>query len=59
MSGFAVVIALAIAADILAGISNPSRSFAILPVLITAAVLWAAMVWRKEMRPTFRRRQAR
>jgi predicted anti-sigma-YlaC factor YlaD len=55
MSGFAVVIALAIAADILAGISNPSRSFAVLPVLITAVVLWAALVWRKELRPTFRR----
>lgn len=57
MSGFAVLIALAIAADILAGISNPSRSFAVLPLLITAVVLWAAVVWRKELKPTFRRRQ--
>jgi len=48
MSWSAVLIAMAIAADTFAGISNPVRAFTLLPLLFLAAIVWAAVTWRKE-----------
>lgn len=56
MSWFAVLITLAIAADVFAGVANPIRSFAILPVLMLAVVTWVALAWRRELRAALRRR---